>query len=588
MLRGLSYFLKFSWNNQKSYIILNILSQLVVGILPLVIIAMPKYILDELMYEQRIKLLTIYIAVLLVAIFIKTWFGSYLELQIFNKRCYLSAAFGEMMHKKLVNADYSNLETPEFYDIKEKANKFLYGDWHGFSFVLESAFSITGQVITLLGIIFIISVMNIWLVAIFLLLMAFSTVIDYKFKEKAHKYSLDAVDIERRWNYYTRILEDAAYSKEIRMNQIGQWLINSEKNHAHKAIKFYERRNKCYSKSVFFNTLFVLLQSLITYCYLIREVIIGSISLGSFSMYASAVSAFSSAIKELITCIVDIKAYGVYYEALDKYVNLQETMRDNKKLSVPNTDKFIIEFKNVSFRYPGQKNYALKKINTVIHSGEKVSIVGENGSGKTTFIKLLCRLYDPTEGEILLNGVNIKDINYDEYMGKYAAVFQDFKLFAFSIKDNIMWSNHSEKSKNMAIEILNRIGLANKIESLPRGIDTTIYKEFDSDGFEPSGGEGQKIAISRAAVKNAKIIILDEPLSALDPKAEHEIFTQFDSIVQNKTAIYISHRLSSCRLCNEILVFDAGEICECGNHEELIAQNGVYKKLYSLQAKYYN
>ncbi len=587
MIKGLTFFLKFSWKNKKSYVVLNILNQIIQGTMPLVIIAMPKFIIDELLNQQRIEMFACYIVLLLIAIFIKNWVGSHIELQIFNKRCYLSCAFSEFMHNKLLNTNYSNLETPDFHEIKEKANKFLYGDWHGFSFVLENAFSIAGKIITLIGIVAIIITMNMWLVCAFVVFMIISTVIDYKLKQKAHGFSLEAVNIERRWNYFTRILEDSSYSKEIRMNQIGDWLINEEKEYAHKAIGFYEKRNKYFSKSALFNTLSVILQSLMTYCYLIKDVIDGNISLGSFSMYVSAITAFSASVKDIITSIVDIKVYGVYYEALEKYINIKDTMRENARLSLPQMEDFLIEFKNVSFKYPGQNAFALKNINATIQKGKKISIVGENGSGKTTFIKLLCRLYDPTEGKILLNGVNIKDIDYDEYMKVFAAVFQDYKLFSFSVKENIIWMDNSTDSREKTSALLNDIGLGERINSLPKGIDTSVYKEFDSSGFEPSGGESQKIAITRAIAKDAQIVILDEPLSALDPKAENEMFVQFDNIVKQKTAIYISHRLSSCRLCDEILVFKQGEICEHGTHEQLLARNREYQKLYSLQAKYY-
>lgn len=200
---------------------------------------------------------------------------------------------------------------------------------------------------------------------------------------------------------------------------------------------------------------------------------------------------------------------------------------------------------------------------------------------------MLCRLYDPTEGEILFNGINIREIDYDAYICQFAAVFQDFKLFSFSVKDNIVWGDDSGSTRMTAIKLIDDIGLGKKIKNLPHGIDTTVYKEFDANGFEPSGGEAQKIAIARAVAKDAKIIILDEPMSALDPKAEYEIFKDFDKLVNKKTAVYISHRLSSCRFCDKIAVFDNGEICEFGTHDELIKKKGKYNELYSLQAQYY-
>lgn len=587
MLKSIKFFLKFSYKHEKSYVFLIILNQFISGLMPLLVITIPKFIIDELMGMQRLERIIVYASILFIAKFVSEWLITHINLHIFNRRCYLAAAFGEYMHEKLTNCDFSNLESPEFYEIKEKANKFLYGDWHGFSYVFESAFSIIGKMMTSIGIIAIILTMNIGIVMLFLVMILFSVLIDYKSKEKAHSYSLKAVNIERRWNYFTRILEDADYSKEIRMNQIGQWLIDEEKQYAHFAIDFYKKRNICFSKSSLLNAIFNLVQDIITYSYLIIQVMQRTLSIGDFTMYISAVSSFSCTLKEAITNIFDIKVYSVYYEAFNKYIHIKDTLRDNQRLPLPSDETFIIEFQNVSFRYPGQNNYALKNINIKLQSNEKLSIVGENGSGKTTFIKLLCRLYDPTSGEILLNGVNIKEIDYDQYMSMFSAVFQDFQLFSFSIKDNIIWGDSSEKARHTVRNLLENIGLKEKIDTLSKGIDTSVYKEFEPDGFNPSGGEGQKIAIARAMAKDARLIILDEPLSALDPKAEYEIFEQFDSMIKNKTAIYISHRLSTCRFCDLIAVFDKGEICEYGTHDQLVKTTGKYHELYSLQAQYY-
>lgn len=589
LCKGLLFFIKFSWKEKKSYIILNTINQFLIGILPIAIIAIPKYIIDELMGQQNLTNISILVSILLVAVFANNWLVSHINLQIFNQRCYLSAQFSRFMHEKLANTDFCNLENPEFFEIRDKANKFLYGDWHGFSYVLESAFTIIGKAFTMVGIIAIISTMNIFIVMIFLLMVLVSAFVDSKAKEKSHKLSMEAVKVERRWSYFTRILEDVSYSKEIRMNNISKWLIEAEMDYSHKAIDFYKRRNMYFSLSSLFNSVSGLIQNAITYVYLIHRVISNAISIGEFTMYLSAVATFSNSVRDVLSSLVDIKIYGIYYEALEKYVNIQETLRNNKKLLLPiqNDNEFVISFHNVSFKYPGQDSYAIRNLNLEIKSGVKLSVVGENGAGKTTFIKLLCRLYDPTEGEILCNNVNIKDIDYDKYMSIFSAVFQDFKLFSFSIKDNIVFGDENTISREGVYNLLREVGLEKKVKALPKGIDTSVYKEFDENGFEPSGGEAQKIAIARAIAKKSKIVILDEPLSALDPKAEHEIFEQFNSLIQDKTAIYISHRLSSSRLCDYIAVFEAGNIIEYGTHDELIVRKGKYAELFNIQAQYY-
>lgn len=587
MIQGLLFFIKFSWKNKKSYLALNIINQVLIGFLPIVGIAMPKYIIDELLGYQRWNHLTVYLMVLLVALFLNNWLITHISLQIFNQRCYLVAHFDKFMHEKLVNTDFCNLESPNFFDMKEKANKFLYGEGHGFAYVLESAFSIIGKLFTLFSIIVIVMTMNIGLVLFFIFIILLSAIVDSRVKEKSHKLTLEAVMTERRWGYFGRVLEDVEYSKEIRMNNIGGWLIDREMAFSLKAIEFYKKRNHYFSIASLFNSFSLLIQNGITYVYLIYSILVEKMTFGQFTMYINAVSVFSNSVKDVISNIIDIRVYGIYYEAFNQYITIPETLRENKHLPLPEIDDFTISFQNVSFKYPGQNKYVLKGLNIDINSKTKLAVVGENGAGKTTFIKLLCRLYDPTEGEILINGINIKDIDYDQYMTLFSAVFQDFKLFAFSVKENILFKNGTVSNNEIANELLRKVNMEKKISSLPYGLNTNIYKEFDENGFEPSGGEGQKIAIARALAKESKIVILDEPLSALDPKAEYEIFQKFNELINQKTAIYISHRLSSCQLCDAIIVFSEGSIIEYGSHEKLMSQGGKYAELYNLQAQYY-
>lgn len=247
-------------------------------------------------------------------------------------------------------------------------------------------------------------------------------------------------------------------------------------------------------------------------------------------------------------------------------------------------NQYLIEFKNVSFRYPGSEKWSLRNLSLQIKVGERMAIVGRNGSGKTTMIKLLCRLYDPTEGQILINGIDIKKYRQEEYLSLFSVVFQDFKLFSFMLGENVGTSTEYEKEKVM--NCLKRAGLEERMEEL--SLDTYLYKDYSDEGVEVSGGEAQKIALARAMYKNAPFVLLDEPTSALDPIAEAEIYSQFDQIVQNKTAIYISHRLSSCRFCDKIVVFSEGNLVQLGNHEELLRdEEGVYSQLWNAQAKYY-
>ena len=249
-------------------------------------------------------------------------------------------------------------------------------------------------------------------------------------------------------------------------------------------------------------------------------------------------------------------------------------------------NKFEIEFKNVSFKYPNTESYALQNINLKINNGEHLAVVGRNGSGKTTFIKLMCRLYDVTDGEILINSINIKEYSKESIIKLYSVVFQDFKIFSTTLAQNI--SANEEYDKERLYDTLDKANIKDRVLAMENKESTYLYKDLYKSGVEISGGEAQKLALARALYKDSPVVILDEPTAALDPVAENEIYNRFNSFVDNKTAIYISHRLSSCVFCNRIAVFDKSQLVETGTHQELLNANSKYSELWNAQAKYYN
>jgi ATP-binding cassette subfamily B protein/ATP-binding cassette subfamily C protein len=245
----------------------------------------------------------------------------------------------------------------------------------------------------------------------------------------------------------------------------------------------------------------------------------------------------------------------------------------------------IIEFKNVSFQYPGSTHYALKNVNITLRGDEKLCIVGTNGSGKSTFIKLLTRLYTPKEGKILLNGVDINEYDHMQYQALFSPVFQDFALYHLSLRENIVLAGeYDEKRFN---EVCTKSGLVPLADKLQKKYEAQLYKWVYGDGFEPSGGEGQRIAIARAVYHDAAVMLLDEPTAALDPVAEYEIYTQFNEMVTNKTAVLITHRLSAVQLADKVAVFENGAVVEYGTHKELYMNSGIYKEMFDKQAEFY-
>ncbi len=351
----------------------------------------------------------------------------------------------------------------------------------------------------------------------------------------------------------------------------------------------------------------------------------GAFGVGSVTRYIGAITSFAAGFAGALKVMGEARVNADTLKLTFAFLDIPNEMYQGTLTVEKRSDrKYQVEFRNVSFRYPHTQVWALKNISLKFRVGERLAVVGENGSGKTTFIKLLCRLYDPTEGVILLNGIDIRKYNYREYLSVFSVVFQDFQLLAMTLGENVAAGSalsggsaltegsagalrrgrasagsgrrraaksapeRMDYDRERAAQCVHLAGLDRWLATKPQGLDTVLYKDLDEKGVQISGGEAQKTAIARSLYHNAPFIILDEPTASLDPEAEYEIYTKFNEIVEDRTAIYISHRLSSCRFCDEIAVFHEGRLVQKGSHEELLArQGGKYEELWNAQAQYY-
>ncbi len=336
---------------------------------------------------------------------------------------------------------------------------------------------------------------------------------------------------------------------------------------------------------VLMNSLDVL-ANLLLYGFAIFRAVNGTMTAGevvAFVMYFTRIQyALESVSENFGSMLTKSQLWAQLFEFLDI-----PDEKDMGTISIEKRDdnEYEFEFKHVYFKYPDSEDYVLKDINLKWRIGEKMALVGKNGCGKSTLVKLLCRLYDPTEGEITLNGIDIKKYRYEEYMALFSVVFQDSRLFSFSLAENV--AADTEYDSGRVEDCVRRAGLSERLDAMENGIETCLYKDFDEQGVEISGGEAQKLCLARAVYKGSPFIVLDEPTAALDPVSEHDIYTKFNGIVGTRTAIYISHRLSSCRFCDEITVMENGSIVERGSHGDLLQKGGVYNALWNAQAEYY-
>lgn len=313
----------------------------------------------------------------------------------------------------------------------------------------------------------------------------------------------------------------------------------------------------------------------------------GAFGVGMVTQYVGAITALFTGLSAFLREFARMRTNGEFLRDYFEFLDIPNQMYQGSLTTEKRTDRqYEVEFRDVSFRYPGTQQWALRHVNMKFRVGSRLAVVGVNGSGKTTFIKLLCRLYDPTQGQILLNGIDICKYRYQDYIDLFSVVFQDFRLLARPLGENVAGTMAYEKER--VTDCLNKAGFEERMGAMEEGLHTYLYKDLDENGVEISGGEAQKIAIARTLYKDAPFLILDEPTAALDPEAEAEIYTKFDEIAGDKTAIYISHRLSSCRFCDEIAVFHEGQVIEQGMHEELVSdRNGKYYELWNAQAQYY-
>lgn len=411
-------------------------------------------------------------------------------------------------------------------------------------------------------------------------------VIALKMNKMWFKASDEYSRLDRIFYYFLNMFSDYNTGKEIRLYK-EQKLI--EHNATDKLLTDGERVLKKASMNSAKSSSFIAVLGAVVgfgiYLFIGVKGLYGLFGIGSLVLYCGS---FMQIINGIMKMAATFGKTEEMVPLVNYYFDIMNTKDDmtygSKVLDL--TDKFEIEFKNVSFRYPGAENDSLKNVNLTIHNGEHLAVVGRNGSGKTTFIKLMCRLYDVTEGEILINGENIKEYTAESLMSLYSVVFQDFKIFSTTLAQNI--SAGSDYNSEKLFDALDKSNIKERVQKMENEENTYLYKDLDKAGVEISGGEAQKLALARALYKDSPIVILDEPTAALDPVAENEIYNRFNSFVNHKTAIYISHRLSSCIFCSRIAVFDKAELVQNGTHEELLEnKEGKYYELWNAQAQYY-
>lgn len=568
----------------KSYFLIIVATTIFNAFLPLINIIGLGTVVNALVtnepYNQVIKIIIIYLSINLGITIIKEILSLFETLKM--RRVSNVAQFEWC--KDIVDLNYHYAQDGTIMNLRQKSMS------ASPAFYLSNIISFLNYFIQFAGIISIFSLLSPLFIIMIAVTSAVSIVLVFKTQENDFNFQNDKVEEDRKLGYLYNVMTGYDFAKEVRINNAENFVANKYSRILQTQINKLKALYKKSIKINFVSTVITITQTVTMYLYFSYQVYTKDINIAEYTVLLSTTTLLTSL---LLGFFDNIARLGRVFKAIDFYREYKNLMETQSNITASNKFKeqdidfsnAVIKFENVSFTYPKTDKIILKNINFEIKKCEKIGIVGLNGSGKTTFVKLLTRLYDPTNGRITINGIDIKEIPHSQYIKHIGIVLQDFLLFAYSVKENVTLDTDYDEAE--FISSIEKSGLKEKINSLKNGINTSVYKTLDDNGVEFSGGEGQKLALARAIYKDAETLILDEPTSALDPIAEYELFSKLNDISENKATIFISHRLSSTKFCDKIIVLSDGEIIEFGNHDDLIKQNGFYADLFNVQARYY-
>lgn len=576
------------WKFDKRLFLILLVNVVVKAFQPFPNIILSGLIIDSITQGKAFPIFLRYIGLMFGINFLIAAVGIYLG----KAKEYLFLKFTNKLdndiNKKCLEMDYEQFNDSYFQDTILLINQMVQGN--NYFTNISNVFDTFSQIIVLIGIVVIMTMLNRWLLLIALSVIILQSLLHIIRQRYNRQFQMDTISEQRKLGYMSQIPKRIPAKKDIDIFNLGEYVVNRIEAFQKNMLDFSMQRIKKDGIIETFTYLLSIIFQISAYVLIGIKAFKGEITAGEFTIGITSLINFMSASSFIATNMLNFYNGLFYINKYKMFLEFKGKFDDNSGITLNDLDlgDIEIEFKNVSFRYPNSTSYVLRNINLKMNSKEKLAVVGYNGAGKTSFTLLLTRMYDPTEGEILLNGIDIRKINYREYLKIFSTVNQDFFLFPFSILENIQpCSIVSEQEKDKVMELCRRYGLEERINRMYKGLDTPITKELFAAGVDLSGGERQKIAILRALYKDSAVLVLDEPTAALDPVAEYEIYRKFAEISEGKLTVYISHRINSTRFCNKIAVFEKGEIIEYGTFDELMALKGLYYSFFKTQAELY-
>lgn len=584
-------YLKHVFAIDKSYFIISIISRILTSITPVLMLYLPKMVIDEISGNGNFIKIIIYVSLILVislvsSLIVNMFVGEMLQ----NRAEYISQAIGIEISMKHCELDMAQLDDPKIHDLRSLA-----GNVRGLSFgIINGIFGLLSTGILIVSTIMILWKSGWWVIFVIFAMSLISVLISNKIQDMEYNHTKETTRMFRYQAYYQGLFSNPQVQKDIRFFRIFSWI--KQKYYAMftanlKSVKKLHAEEFKYTMPLSF---FEIVENYSLYIYFAWKAFVKSITIGQFTQYFSSVNVLQSSFTSVLNFFQSFNNQSKYINAYLEFISLEsniENQTGNELITSLNSEKNVIDFQNVCFQYQKDAEFAIRNFNITFENNKIYTIVGSNGAGKTTFLNLLSRLYDVSSGGIFYNGINVSKYNIDFYRKRFSSVFQNIEIFEMSIAENIALDAFDDNNpiiEKKILEVLKLVGLDKYVRSLPKGIHTLLGKQFEEDGIVLSGGQRQKIAIARALFKDARILLFDEPSSAMDPVAEDLFLQELQKHCKNRMIFYVSHRMTTAILADEVVFIQNGEIVDHGNHFEMMKKCEKYRNFYNSQAKYYS